>query len=224
MKNIILQHYTGELGELEKLSQKNIQEYAKACGAEYKLIQGNAFHPHLSHPCQKMVMLSPEFDEYDIVVMIDIDMFTRKGMTGNIFTDVSGIGMYTEFQQNLHKGLQRNFSHLIDLKYGYWGGAIWRLEKEWRVNLRKFINMDEMVQFNKGFEDEGMMARLATLAKIPNNAQVLPGGFRWCHCSYREGIENAEMIHIRPKVTPIGPKRTKIENYREMVKRGLIEE
>tara|TARA_R110002167_G_scaffold203832_1_gene407812 strand:- start:106 stop:234 length:129 start_codon:yes stop_codon:yes gene_type:complete len=41
MKNIILQHYTGELGELEKLSQKNIQEYAKACGAEYKLIQGN---------------------------------------------------------------------------------------------------------------------------------------------------------------------------------------
>ena len=140
------------------------------------------------------------------------------------FTDVSGIGMYTEFQQNLHRGLQRNFSHLIDLRYGYWGGAIWRLEREWRIKLRNLMNMGEMVQFNKGFEDEGMMARLATLAKIPNNAQVLPGGFRWCHCSYREGIETAEMIHIRPKVTPIGPKRPKIENYREMVKRGLIEE
>ena len=32
------------------------------------------------------------------------------------------------------------------------------------------------------------------------------------------------MIHIRPKVTPTGPKRPKIENYREMVRRELIEE
>ena len=32
------------------------------------------------------------------------------------------------------------------------------------------------------------------------------------------------MIHMRPKITATGPKRPKIENYREMVKRGLIEE
>ena len=41
MKNIILQHYTGELGELEKLSRDNIKKYAEFCGAEYQLIRGN---------------------------------------------------------------------------------------------------------------------------------------------------------------------------------------
>jgi hypothetical protein len=41
-------------------------------------------------------------------------------------------------------------------------------------------------------------------------------------CSYREGIENAALIHIRTKVTPTGPKRKKIENYNELVRRGLI--
>ena len=222
MKNIILQHYTGELGELEKLSQKSMQKYAKMCDAEYQLIQGNVFHPKLSHPCQKMHMLDAKWDEYDIVVMIDIDMFMRKGMTTNIFTEVKGIGMYTEFQKKLHQGLRGLFPNLIDLRYGYWGGAIWRLEKEWRIKLRNLIDMDEMVKFNGGFEDEGMMARLATLAQIPNDAQVLPGNFRWCHCSYREGIENAEMVHIRPKVTPTGPKKQKIENYRALVEKGLI--
>lgn len=40
MKNIILQHYDGELGELEKLSIDNISNYAKKCGAEYELVLG----------------------------------------------------------------------------------------------------------------------------------------------------------------------------------------
>ena len=222
--NLILQHYTGEPGELEKLSMKNMIQYAKKCGADYKLIKGPVFAEGLSHPCQKLHMLDSKWDDYDIVVMVDIDMFTRKGMTTNIFTEVQGIGMYTDFQRNLHRKLKMQFSRLIDTRFAYWGGAIYRLTKEQRINLRQHINMRELKIFNGGFEDEGMMARLATLAKIPADAEVLPGGFAWCHCSYREGIENSEMIHIRPKITPTGPKRPKIENYREMVKRGLIEE
>ena len=36
MKNIILQHFDGELRPLDKLSMKNIQAYAEMVGAEYK--------------------------------------------------------------------------------------------------------------------------------------------------------------------------------------------
>jgi len=222
VKNIILQHWTGELGELEKLSQENIKKYAKFCGAEYQLVQGDVFMEGLTSPCQKMYMLDEKWDEYDIVVMLDIDMFTRKGLTENIFTDVKGIGMYADVQKSLHKKIHNRFSHLLDLRYAYWGGAIWRLTKEQRKKLRKHVNKKELSVFNGGFEDEGMMARLATLAKIPVDSEVLPGNFAWCHCSYRDGIEKSKMIHIRPKVTPTGPKRPKIENYNALKERGLI--
>ena len=231
MKNIILQHYTGELGELEKLSQANMIKYAEFCGAEYRLLSGDLFNEEypwthtLYAPNQKMHMLSKEFDDYDVVLMVDIDMFTRKGMTENIFTDVKGIGMYTDFQQHLFGGLKRHFPDIVDLNYPYWGGAIYRLEKAQRVQLREHIkdNMKDIARFDRGFNDEGAMHLLAKLSDFKDRA-ILPGGFKWCHCSYREGIENAAMIHIRPKVTPVGPKRPKIENYRELVKRGLIEE
>jgi hypothetical protein len=45
---------------------------------------------------------------------------------------------------------------------------------------------------------------------------------KWCYCSYLPNVEDAGFIHMRTKVTPQGPKREKIENYRDLVKRGII--
>ena len=129
MKNIILQHYTGELGELEKLSQANIIKYAEFCGAEYQLIQGDLFMKGLTPPCQKVHMLNEVWDEYDYVVMMDIDMFTRKGMTKNIFTDAKGYGRHFGIQDMLHNKIVREFPDLGSLNYPYWGGSIYRLQK-----------------------------------------------------------------------------------------------
>ena len=64
-KNIILQHWTGELNELCKLSSKNISSYAAIIGADYKLLRGNLFRENLSTPCQKVYMLDAVFDDYD---------------------------------------------------------------------------------------------------------------------------------------------------------------
>ena len=77
MKNIILQHWTGPLGELEKLSSENIKEYAKKCGADYELLRGSQVDVGLSSQSQKMCMLSEKYDDYDTVVMMDADMFFR---------------------------------------------------------------------------------------------------------------------------------------------------
>ena len=220
MKNILLQHWTGTQPELVQKSVANMKKYAKKCGADYRLLEGNGFRSWLATPCQKLWMLDEEFDEYDVVVMVDPDMFTRKGMEENIFTDVTGIGMYTEYQANLFLKLQQQYPLLTDKNFPYWGGAIYRLEREHRVEMRKYLNDAEMTQHSGNFNDEGIMHRLACHARIP--MQKLPGDFKWCHCSYREGIEDSAMIHIRTKTTPFGNKKPKLDNYYTLVERGLI--
>ena len=72
MKNIILQHYDGELGELEKLSIDNISNYAKKCGAEYELVLGRPMGNKLSVQSQKLCVLSDKYDDYDMVVMLEV--------------------------------------------------------------------------------------------------------------------------------------------------------
>ena len=223
MKNIILQHWTGEMNELGLASSSNIAKYAEKLGADYQLLQGNVFDPSVSPPMQKLHMLSEEFDEYDIVVMLDIDMFTRRGMEENVF-DLEGVGMFSDCQARIFKGLQRRQPKLTSANHPYWGGAIYVLSRELRQTLRSHINMNELRTFSGqgNFEDEGSMHRLAMLANIKQ--QCLPDDRKWCHGSFEAGIENAALIHIRTKIAPQGPKRDKIVNYRDLVNRGLIEE
>ena len=82
MKNIILQHWTGELGPLELASKANMEKYAKQCGAEYELILGNQFHPKLHGCYQKLIMLDKRFDKYQDTLMVDLDMFVEELSVG----------------------------------------------------------------------------------------------------------------------------------------------
>ena len=222
MKNIILQHWSGPMIELTERSSENISNYANKVGGEYQLLIGDVFQAGLSNPMQKLHMLSEDFDQYDIVVMLDADMFVRKGMEENVF-DLRGIGMFEEVQQRIFKSLCRKQPRLTNPNYPYWGGATYVLDRETRQKLRAHINIDELRNFSGqgNFEDEGSMHRLAILAQLPK--QQLPGGKRWCHGSFEEGIEQSALIHIRTKIAPKGPKRDKIVNYRDLVARGLIE-
>lgn len=223
MKNIILQHWNGNLRELEKLSMENIQRYAEFCGAEYKLLRGLIFNPNLKSECQKVHMLSEEFDDYDTVVMMDMDMFTRKGMTKNIFKDEKGMGRHYKVQPHLRESIGRRLPDLCNPKYPYWGGSIYRFEKDMRKRLRRHIVHFNMLKFNSNMVDEGIMHHLATMEKLEENENTYMDRQQWNYSSFDEGVEDAYIIHIRPKVAPGGPKRPKIENYRSLVERGLIE-
>ena len=222
MKNIILQHWTGALGELEVLSSKNIKKYAEKLDADYRMLRGQVFRKELTPPCQKLYMLDEEFDKYDVVVMLDPDMFTRKGMEDNIF-DENGIGKTTEIQDRLLKSLQKCHPALANDDYPYWGGAVRRMDRNLRRRLRKHINAENWMPISKPyhFEDEGIMHRLMTLADVKDTTTLER---KWSHGSFEKGIEDAALIHIRTKIAAEGPKRTKIENYRDLIKRGLIEE
>ena len=75
------------MGELEELSHGSLKNYADFCGAEYQLVRGNVFNRGLNPICQKMIMLDEQWDDYDTVVMVDIDMIVRPGDRKNIFTE-----------------------------------------------------------------------------------------------------------------------------------------
>lgn len=226
MKKIILQHWTGTLNELAILSSANISKYAGKIGADYDLLLGNVFRENLCPPMQKLYMLDERFDEYDMVVMLDTDMFTRNGMDEDVFENVEGIGRHTEIHDRLIKSLHRRHPAMTDPNGIYWGGSIYRLDRNLRQQLRIHINDDELKQFrNTGnFQDEGAMHRLAMLANLEKNEKTYLPGNHWNCGSFEDDIETSAIIHIRTKIVPNGPKRPKIENYKDLVKRRLIEE
>jgi hypothetical protein len=73
-------------------------------------------------------MIEKEFDVYDNVLMLDIDMFAPKGMTENIF-DLPGVGLYHTVQQRLHRQLVQLYPMLGSINAPYWGGAIYKMER-----------------------------------------------------------------------------------------------
>jgi len=223
MVNIILQHFDGELRPLDKLSIENIQQYAKMVGAEYQLITGKPFRKYLTAPCQKVHMLHEKWDEYDDVLMLDIDMFAPKNMNINIF-EQEGVGLYSDTQIRLHKRLTEYYPMQSSIDAPYWGGAIYKLSRKLRKNLRAGLGGSEswMNVYNKlyHFEDEGIMHTLAWKAGIPIKGTTLDT--KWCQCSFLPNPEKAGFIHIRTKITPTGPKREKIENYNELVSKGIL--
>ena len=222
--NIILQHFDGELRELDKLSIENIQKYAELVGAKYQLIRGKPFRSHLTSPCQKIHMINEEFDDYDQVLMLDIDMFTPLNMTENIF-EIDGIGLYEEVQKRLHKKLVSNYPLIGSIDIPYWGGAIYKLDLAARKKLRSSLDGNEgwMAYYNKPyqFEDEGIMHTLAFKANY--NPAIPYLHKKWCQCSFLPDPEKAGFIHIRTKITPNGPKQEKIENLKALKDKGIIE-
>ena len=226
MRNIILQHFDkfDNMRELDKKSQKNIQEYAVQVGADYSLVLGMPFRDHLTAPCQKVYMIDEEYDDYDNVLMLDIDMFVPKNMDKDIFDEV-GVGLYNPIQQNLHTKLVRQNSFQGSMNAPYWGGAIYKMDRALRQKLRGGLGGNEswMNAYNKPYqwEDEGIFHTLAfkTGVKISDEQFLHP---KWCYDNYLEYPQYAGMIHVRTKITPSGPKQEKIKNYQALVDKGIL--
>jgi len=222
--NIILQHFDGDLRPLDEKSIENIKAYADMVGAEYRLIRGKPFRKHLTSPCQKVYMLDKEFDEYDQVLMLDIDMFAPIGMEENIF-ELEGVGLYADVQKMLHRKIAAQYPMIANLSVPYWGGAIYKMDKTMRTKLRTHLGSNEgwMNNYNKlyHFEDEGIMHTLAYQQGLKCEDKYILEQ-KWCHCSFLPNPENAGFIHVRTKITPTGPKREKLENYNELVSKGVL--
>jgi len=219
MRNIILQHFTGKLRPLDKLSVENISAYAERIGVEYQFVEGQVFREHLTPPCQKVHILDEKWDEYDDVLMLDIDMFVTKNLRLNVFK-AEGVGFAAGIiQKNLKNKLV--LEGRIDEDTGYWGGAFYKLTREQRQKLRSAIpdNDEWMDRYNQPYkyEDEGIMSELFYRSKC----QWKDADPMWQQDSYLPNHQ-AGMIHVRTKIKPEGPKREKIENYYSMLMAGIL--
>ena len=218
MRNIILQHFTGKLRPLDKLSVENISAYAERIGVEYQFVEGQVFREHLTPPCQKVHILDEKWDEYDDVLMLDIDMFVTRNLRLNVFKE-EGVGLFADVQKGLKNRLVKHGR--IESESAYFGGAIYKLTKQQRQSLRDGIPEDDswMDPYNEAyqFEDEGIMSELfhRTDTQWSNLDQ------KWCQDSYIPE-HKAGMVHVRTKIKPEGPKREKIDNFYDLQMRGVI--
>ena len=224
--NIILQHWSGHVDELVRKSTESIEGYAKHIGVEYKFIQGNVFKPHLMNrmtlPYQKLHYLDEKWDVYDDLVMVDADMFVRKGVTENIF-DCTGIGRHTQIQTNLRKGLSTNYGSWGRESAPYWGGSVIKLTRKQRQLFRSLLTDEICSIFGGSYQDEGVLHILGNLAGMNHDdPNMYLEGQQWNHSSFEYDVAKGNFIHIRTKIRPQGPKTSKINNYRTLYLRGLI--
>jgi len=237
MTNILLQHYKGPLSELAKISVERMKAYAEQCGAEYRLLTGDPFAAQLKFQGKKaaannkLAMLGPQFDKYDVVVMVDPDMIPVKGLTANIFTEETGIGICPEHVvNNAWARFLNRFPQYSTQYHGFWAGSVYRLEKDMRKKLRSNINYYEVKVIGDSiFVDEGIMHRLAMLADVEaSKDNTLPQ--KWSYCSYLpDPATKGAFIHMR-KNPPDGKggkdrniKIEKMDSFRRLVEEGVID-
>lgn len=221
--NLILQHYNGTPDELAKLSINNIAAYAQNIGADYDFITGKAFRSYLSDQSQKLFFLDERFDDYDTVVMLDCDMFAR---TDKSIFDVKGMGRHTQIQSELVVKIGERRPDLANKSAPYWGGAVYKFDRETRIQLRDAIpDKDTLGQLDRMLKDESIMHYLAWKSNLQVTDETYfngeCGGEEWDMNSF-DKPEAAHIVHIRPKWTLQGPKTTKMIIYKDLVDKCVI--
>lgn len=229
MKKLILQHWGGELNELAEKSVAQFQTYAEWVGADYELLRDHAFSSVMpkTSPTQKVAMIKREWDDYDVVVMVDPDMFLRGRIEhrADIFEEETGIGYSGDIQARLKQSMGNQFPLQFDPRAPWYGGACWRLDRDYRQAMQACVHPHEFAFFStrKTHGDEGYMHRLATLAGIRKTNAFSTARWQWP--SHWDGVETeSEFIHIRPKMIENGKevRVPKEEAYRSLVEKGII--
>lgn len=217
--NILLQHWHGEPTEVERQSWECMARYAESMQAEHRVLHGEyvtAKNPQMN----KLHMLSPEFDAYDVVVMVDSDMFPRQG-AANIF-EASGVGVCGKLQASLKESCRRRVPHRFGRKDGdFYGGAVYRLTREDRNGLRRHLSQEVMRDFDAYHlgVDEGVMHYLATCEGFIGRG--LPEA--WSCSSYEPQVVRAHFVHIRRRVKAGSERRRgKVDTLHALRRSGVL--
>lgn len=142
--NIILQHWDGALPEWAVLAEKTVRRYASKIGAEYELVTGMPMGKVHGPNSQKLVYLDPKYDQYDQVLMLDMDTIATN-VGDNVF-ERPEIGV---LHDRAMKGSSRTPAAAPTLyKPGapvFFGNFI-KLTRDQRIELRKHADWDLFAQ------------------------------------------------------------------------------
>ena len=143
MKNIIYQYWKGDMKPGVEYSCKLMKEYADRIGAEYKFdfnttIAGQVVNvPIYYEPANPLV--DDSFDEYDNVMLCDVDVFPTEGLSDNIFDLLDGedAGICTEPKQPYFRTIYNS------------GGINSQIDKQWADRCKRHWGVEYLVDDKK---------------------------------------------------------------------------
>jgi len=161
MKNIIYQYWKGPLKPGIKLSTKLMKEYADRIGAEFRfdhnieIASKTCDCPIYYEPANPLV--DDSFDEYDNVLLIDIDVFPVDGLSENIFETLmwEDAGICTEPKQPYYRSIY-NVAGITTQNDNKWADVLrnrWGIEYTYDDQKRPMVyNTGVVVISKKGLQ------------------------------------------------------------------------
>lgn len=192
-RNLIIQHWEGPMDDALKECQQSVIDYAKRIGVEYIHVPGKPFSEELGYTAQKMHVLDEKWDEYDRVLMLDMDIWIKPDAfncfehPGNMIWDVGRPVTWSKWG--------REGDHCKrDAPYPM--GPYYMLSREERQMLRQHINMPLFIErCNVHPGDEVIMHHLMW------KAEWIPVDLPEHYCDAAE--RSTDFFHF------CGPKRTR---------------
>lgn len=162
MRNIILQHWNGDMPEWAKLAEKTVRDYCERIGCEYELLRGHPMGEDWGPNPQKLAYLLEKYDEYDQTLMIDMDMIASKS-SRNVF-DIEQVGVIHErAMKDDGSSLTPDAARPLFKKgeYIFFGNFI-KLHKEQRIKAREHLDKEYIASVlkDKYAGDETVLAYL----------------------------------------------------------------
>jgi hypothetical protein len=192
MDNIILQHFDGKLPDWAKVAKKTVERYALEIGVDYEHVVGTPCGKEQGPYTQKMHMLNEKYDDYDQVLMLDMDVAATKTYE-NIF-DIPQIGVLHDRAMKSASNVKNRWENNKLYKQGHhvFFGSVIKLTKDMRKELRKFINwsyFNECINYNYGSDE-------LVLHYLFWNTGLLKDKSYYEICMRRDGV-NLSDIHVR---------------------------
>lgn len=184
--NIILQHWNGPLPVWAQLAKATMEKYAKKVGCEYELITGHPLGEKLGPNPQKVVYVTEKYDQYDKVLMLDMDMIAT-----NVYNDVfqrPEMGVLHERAMQGNSKTPASAPNLFTLGMTIFFGNYIMTTKDQRVAMREYADWDwlatQVVDTYCG--DEMVLAWLIQQSGILNGVTIEQMCMRCSGTSYED--------------------------------------
>jgi hypothetical protein len=170
--NIILQHWNGPLPEWAQIAKKTLEKYCSVIGCEYELVTGHPLGEALGANPQKLVYITEKYDQYDKVLMLDMDI-----MATNVYSNAFNrpeIGVLHERAMQGKSRTPASAPELFTLGMPIFFGNYIMTKREQRIAMREYADWDwlatKVVDSYSG--DELVLAWLLKQANILEDMSI----------------------------------------------------
>lgn len=190
MNNIILQHWNGPLPEWARLAKKSVELYAEKIGCHYKLVEGYPLGISLGPNPQKLVYITEEYDQYDKVLMLDMDVIATDKYE-NAF-DYDQIGVLHDRAMKGSSRTPKAATELFEIGMPIFFGNYIMTTKDQRIKMRQYADWKWLsTKVTDSYSgDEIVLAWLMKKARILNDKTIEQMCMRCTGSSYED-------IHFR---------------------------